>query len=496
MPRRARLAVPTPAPAPPAPLPPSPEGGWERILRSLLSEPPAAGPVSRFAPSTTGPAHPGTLLAALLAWLDARSQPAPGGGGGDSGSGSGSGSGGGGAGSGAGACGGAGARLLLRLEDLDPARCSPGHARAMVEDLAWIGLDDWDGGGQLQSREDAAAGRAAALDYLWARGLLYPCLCSRAQIAAAGAGGGGRRAPDGGWAYPGTCRPAPGAPPQSSWREWRARGAAVRARLPDGAAAATVPDAHDGDSGGDGDGDGGGDPARPPRPPPPDPPPQEDPSLSPAGGDPTPQEDPPALPCAWGDPIVVRRDGAAAYMLAAVVDDARAGVGRVVRGRDVAPSTAAQEALRGMLGLGGGSGHRRVAYRHHLLLLEPACGGGGGGGGGGASARALPGTGEGGEKGGGGGGKGDNAGTTRGRKLAKLHGSVGAPQLRAAGYSGAEVVGFLAFVCGLRPTDAPAAPRELLAEGFSWARVRRADQVVGWDGRRLAWLGPAAEEGA
>ena len=62
----------------------------------------------RFAPSTTGRAHPGTLLAALLCWLDARSR---------------------------------GARLLLRLEDLDPERCRPEWSDAMRRDLDWLGLE-------------------------------------------------------------------------------------------------------------------------------------------------------------------------------------------------------------------------------------------------------------------------------------------------------------------------------------------------------------------
>ena len=62
----------------------------------------------RFAPSTTGPAHPGTLLAALLCWLDSRSR---------------------------------GARLLLRLEDLDPKRCRPEWSSGMRDDLLWLGID-------------------------------------------------------------------------------------------------------------------------------------------------------------------------------------------------------------------------------------------------------------------------------------------------------------------------------------------------------------------
>ena len=66
--------------------------------------------IGRFAPSTTGPAHAGTLLAALLCWLDARSL---------------------------------GGRVLLRLEDLDPERCRPEWSTRMREALAWLGLE-WD----------------------------------------------------------------------------------------------------------------------------------------------------------------------------------------------------------------------------------------------------------------------------------------------------------------------------------------------------------------
>ena len=64
----------------------------------------------RFAPTTSGPAHPGTLLAALLCWLDARSR---------------------------------GAKIALRLEDIDPTRCTPEHADDMRAALDWFGLD-WD----------------------------------------------------------------------------------------------------------------------------------------------------------------------------------------------------------------------------------------------------------------------------------------------------------------------------------------------------------------
>ena len=113
----------------------------------------------RFAPSSTGPAHPGTLLAALLCWLDARSR---------------------------------GDRVLLRIEDLDPERCRPEHARNLCVDLAWLGLD-WDG---VVEQHTLAEQHAAALDQLEKCGRLYPCSISRSALKAIG-----RQAPDGGWAY-------------------------------------------------------------------------------------------------------------------------------------------------------------------------------------------------------------------------------------------------------------------------------------------------------
>jgi glutamyl/glutaminyl-tRNA synthetase len=118
-------------------------------------------------------------------------------------------------------------------------------------------------------------------------------------------------------------------------------------------------------------------------------------------------------------------------------------VTRVVRGRDLAPSTALQLALRRLLGL------PEPSYRHHLLLLEE-----------------------------------------RGAKLAKLHGSVGADALRRA--LGARALGgFLACAAGLRPTAAPAAPAELLAD-FAWERVGARDAIVRWSEPALVLVGFAA----
>jgi len=300
--------------------------------------------IGRFAPSTTGPAHPGTLLAALLCWLDARQR---------------------------------GGRVLLRLEDLDPDRCRPEYATAMVADLAWIGLD-WDA---TVSQHALHAHHEAALDHLAAHGRLYPSPTTRTELAHLG-----RRAPDGGWAYDNRDRgrdlPAGG---------WRASGEPLRCRLDDGIITLR---------------DGSGD------------------DLA---------QDPVA---AFGDPIVRRRDGAISYQLAVVVDDAAAGVDRVVRGRDIATSTATQVALQRLLGL------PCPAYHHHLLLLE-----------------------------------------ARGKKLAKFHGAVAAATLRAH-YTADELVGLLAWLAGLQTTAMPCRPRDLIA-GFAWGRVARSDRLVTWTGERL-----------
>src|SRR6476646_6773063 len=125
---------------------------------------------------------------------------------------------------------------------------------------------------------------------------------------------GGRRAPDGGWAYENTCRGTP--LPAGGWR---AVDVPVRVQLDDDRIAPV-------DLGG------------------------LDLCQTPAHE--------------LGDPVVRRRDGAIAYQLAVVVDDADAGVTDVVRGRDIAPSTATQVMLQRLLGL------PTPRYRHHLLLME------------------------------------------------------------------------------------------------------------------------------
>ena len=307
----------------------------------------------RYAPTPSGPAHPGTLLAGLLAWLDARSR---------------------------------GASLLLRLEDVDSQRCTPQAADEMRAALRWLGLD-WDAELVQSARR---ADHEAALERLAQAGQLYPCSCSRAAIRR-----GGARAADGGMRYPGTCRerelPAGG---------WRSCNESLRLRIPPGRIELADESGLDL---------------------------SQDPSSE------------------MGDPIVRRRDGAIAYHLAVVVDDARDGITRVVRGRDLAASTAIHRALQQALGLPA------PVYRHHFLLLEE-----------------------------------------QGDKLAKLHGAVGWRELHER-LSAEQTCGVLAQLAGLRETRAPVSPAALL-EDFAWERVETRDQVVRWTGGTLETLGPARPE--
>jgi glutamyl/glutaminyl-tRNA synthetase len=248
----------------------------------------------------------------------------------------------------------------------------------MREDLAWLGLD-FDA---VEEQHGSAPRHEAALDRLAAAGALYPCACTRSRLRAESdpaLGRGGR--------YPNLCRgralPAGG---------WRASQEPLRAALPAGRIAPRD--------------EGGLDLA-------------QDPATE------------------LGDPIVRRRDGALAYQLAVVVDDAASGVTRVVRGRDLAASTATQVALQRLLGL------PEPVYRHHLLLLEE-----------------------------------------RGGKLAKLHGAVAADRLRPL-YDAPSLLGVLAQAAGLRDTAAPVTPAALLAD-FSWHRVAREDRVLRFTGSALA----------
>ncbi len=142
--------------------------------------------IGRFAPSPTGPAHPGTLLSGLLAWLDARQNHA---------------------------------RFILRLEDIDPDRAKPEWSAALLRDLEWFGLD-WD---EVVIQTTNATAHHSALDQLSDQDLLYGCTCTRAQLKRTAT-----FAADGSRKYPGTCRER-----QLTRATWRAFDGAIRLRLPE-----------------------------------------------------------------------------------------------------------------------------------------------------------------------------------------------------------------------------------------------------------------------
>jgi glutamyl-Q tRNA(Asp) synthetase len=250
--------------------------------------------VTRFAPSPTGYLHVGHAYSALLAWRRARV---------------------------------AGGRFLLRLEDIDPVRCRPELAAAVLEDLAWLGLD-WDGPVRAQSQH--LSEYAAVLASLRARGLIYPCFCSRAdiqrQVIAAAPHG-----PDGGPVYPGTCR---------------GLGEAERAARADQPHALRLDMARTLISGLTFEEEGGG---------------EEE------GGD---EEEGEGIiaadPAGFGDVVLARKDTPASYHLCVTHDDALQGVTLVTRGEDLKQATHLHRLLQALMGW------PTPVYAHHRLLTDAA----------------------------------------------------------------------------------------------------------------------------
>ncbi len=209
----------------------------------------------RFAPSPTGPLHFGSLVAATGSFLEARSR---------------------------------GGEWLLRIEDVDAPRCSAAAADDILHALDAFGFA-WDGEVVWQSRREAAY--AAALDRLRAAQRVFPCACTRRELADSAI------APDGAAIYPGTCRD--GLPPGREARAWRLRV---------GEACVVFDDVIQGRIESD-------------------------------------------LASEAGDFVLLRADGLHAYQLAVVVDDAEADITDVVRGADLLTSTARQIYLQQCLGL-------------------------------------------------------------------------------------------------------------------------------------------------
>ncbi|TGX53455.1 glutamyl-Q tRNA(Asp) synthetase [Sphingomonas gei] len=273
---------------------------------------------TRFAPSPTGRLHLGHAFSAIQAHDFARV---------------------------------AGGRFSLRIEDIDGTRSRREHVEAILRDLEWLGLG-WDGPVTFQSRRLDLYQQA--LDRLRVMGLLYPCFCTRADIAAS------LSAPHGseGAVYPGTCRGL-ATPDLSRPHSWRLDvGRAIELPLPLGEGRGPPP------SGG---GKGEASTFRhaaltlPPAMPAP--------SLSQRERDLTWHD---ALagsvradPLAHGDVVLARKDAPASYHLAVTVDDAAQGITHVVRGKDLFHATHIHRLLQALLGL------PTPEYRHHALLLGP-----------------------------------------------------------------------------------------------------------------------------
>ncbi len=211
-----------------------------------------------------------------------------------------------------------GGRLLLRFEDIDPARCRAEFEAAALEDLAWLGVA-FEPAPRRQSEH--VADYSAAFETLRRRGLVYPCYCTRGQIAATAQGCD----PDGAALHRGRCL----AVSVAQMRARLARGEPANWRLDLAAALAHTPDRlvwtefHEGEA--------------------------------PVEID--------AEPELWGDLLIGAKERPAVYHLAVVVDDALQGVTDVVRGLDLKPSTSAHRLLQSLLDLPA------PRYRHHRLVL-------------------------------------------------------------------------------------------------------------------------------
>lgn len=243
--------------------------------------------VTRFAPSPTGHLHLGSVYSALFAQRAARAD---------------------------------GGRYLVRIEDIDTVRCRPEFTAQMLADLDWLGLGSDEKPERRQSEH--MADYRAALERLRSMGLVYPCFCTRADIAREiQAAGGAPHGPDGP-IYPGICRGlmtaeaeeriADGETP--AWRLDMAAALAVTGPLSFHDRALGRVESH---------------------------------------------------PEAFGDVVLARKDTPTSYHLSVTVDDALQGVTLVTRGEDLLPSTDVHRVLQALLGL------PEPMYWHHGLLLGP-----------------------------------------------------------------------------------------------------------------------------
>jgi glutamyl-Q tRNA(Asp) synthetase len=227
--------------------------------------------VTRFAPSPTGRLHLGHAVSAIRAHDFAKAR---------------------------------GGRFVLRIEDIDGTRSRAEFVAGILEDVRWLGLE-WD---ELVVQSERLQTYSAALEALKARGLVYPCVCTRADIAASASAPQGDAAP----VYPGTCRRHP--PTLDVPHCWRLDMAAALAETGpltwhDATAGTVVADLR-----------------------------------------------------AQGDVVLARKDAPSSYHLAVTLDDAAQGVTDVVRGADLFAATHVHRVLQALLGLAV------PAYHHHPLI--------------------------------------------------------------------------------------------------------------------------------
>jgi glutamyl-Q tRNA(Asp) synthetase len=242
--------------------------------------------ITRFAPSPTGYLHLGHARAALFAWRHARAT---------------------------------GERFLLRIEDIDTTRCRPEYEAALFEDLHWLGLD-WDGEVRRQSAHFADYRKA--LDGLASRGLVYPCFCTRADIAReVAAAGAAPQGPDGPL-YPGICRDLPKV--EAARRIAAGEPYALRLHMARACNAVRGPlMAHEEAEGG--------------------------------------RE---CRPEVFGDVVLGRKDVPASYHLCVTHDDALQGITLVTRGDDLKPATDLHRLIQALMGWPA------PRYAHHPLMRD------------------------------------------------------------------------------------------------------------------------------
>lgn len=271
-----------------------------------------------------------------------------------------------------------GGEWLLRIEDIDPQRSRQEYADLLMDDLEWLGLH-WDGTPVYQSQRSDIY--TYYFQQLQTQGLTYPCYCTRADLLATQA----PHESDGRVVYPGTCRPKEKAGPASLQRPVSpVSPAAYRLMVPDRLVAFT--DGHYGLQ-----------------------------SVN--------------LAQHVGDYIVRRKDGAWAYQLAVVIDDALMGVTQVVRGRDLLLSSPQQIYLAQLLGF------TPPQFFHFPLLVN-----------------------------------GDR------QRLSKRDLSLDMSVLRQQ-YTSQQLIGLLAFLAGLLPQPSPVTPSALLPL-FSWQKVPVTDIAI------------------